>query len=318
MLTACSDSWEEHERARSRPTHRRRPGRRCSGPPHNQTPPRRIGAFSPPVRSAWRPSASPRLVVSREESPAPTPTVDANAAEPVEAVARTLLPSVVFIRQGRGPVGRDLRRDGLILTAAHVVGEAEGGPVRLADGRRETGKVLGRDPTRDIAVAKSPSGPSRCQARPRGSRARRTARRRDRQSLRPQDSVTLGRGQWPRPDAADGARRCPMRSQTDAPLNPGNSGGPRRPLRRVIGINVAVRETQAVLPSPCPLTLPCRRSQDCSGGQEPAPVAFLGVTGTDPSTGRGRRPRHRRGSRLAGGAKAGIEEGDLIVACRKR
>ena len=43
-------------------------------------------------------------------------------------------------------------RDGLILTNAHVVREAKEVTVKLSDRREYTAKVLGIDPTTDIAV----------------------------------------------------------------------------------------------------------------------------------------------------------------------
>ena len=46
-----------------------------------------------------------------------------------------------------------IRRDGMILTNAHVVGAARTVEVGLADGRTFTGTVLGRDAALDVAVA---------------------------------------------------------------------------------------------------------------------------------------------------------------------
>lgn len=255
------------------------------------------------------------VVVSSDEAPSPIPTIDASAGEPVAAVARTLLPSVVLIRdEDAAGSGVIYDEDGLILTAAHVVRESEEVTVRLADGRRETGKVLGRDPTRDIAVVKINRA---------GLRAARLARgvpvRVGQIAVaigNPfglQDSVTsgvvsgLGRT-LPTGEAVVDA------IQTDAPLNPGNSGGPLADrFGRVIGINIAVRDNAGGVAFAVPIDVAMQTAARLQRGEDPAPVAFLGVTGTDPTTGRG-------GGLVTDveadspAAKAGIEEGDLIVA----
>ena len=58
---------------------------------------------------------------------------------------------VPFRGQGSGFI---ISSDGLILTNAHVVREAKDVTVKLSDRREFTAKVLGSDPTTDIAVLK--------------------------------------------------------------------------------------------------------------------------------------------------------------------
>ncbi|MGH8573903.1 MAG: S1C family serine protease, partial [Gammaproteobacteria bacterium] len=93
------------------------------------------------------PTAPPRV----ESGPAGPVAVDVQ--EPVAAVADALLPSVVQLETESGlGSGVVYKSGGLILTAAHVVEDTEDVTVRLSDGRRVNGAVLGADPDTDIAV----------------------------------------------------------------------------------------------------------------------------------------------------------------------
>lgn len=75
----------------------------------------------------------------------------------VAAVVRRLQPSIVRLdltdpdgpSTGSGVVFRD---DGMVITSAHLVDDASRIRVRLHDGRRVTGTVVGLDPVTDIAV----------------------------------------------------------------------------------------------------------------------------------------------------------------------
>ncbi|CAN5804115.1 hypothetical protein BH10ACT1_BH10ACT1_32060 [soil metagenome] len=81
--------------------------------------------------------------------------VSGDSSEPAEAVAKALAPAVVQIetRKGLGS-GFVYDKSGLILTAGHVTDGATTVTVRLADGTKETGKVLGQDDSTDVAVVK--------------------------------------------------------------------------------------------------------------------------------------------------------------------
>src|SRR5438132_1239147 len=87
-----------------------------------------------------------RTATTKPPPPTPTPT----PAEPAADVARTLLPATVFVRSTNA-LGSGFIYDtkGLILTAAHVVGDATKVTIRLADGTPLDGKVLGKDTQRD-------------------------------------------------------------------------------------------------------------------------------------------------------------------------
>src|SRR5690349_5021633 len=71
-------------------------------------------------------------------------------------VARQITPAVVSIMVPNygSRSGAVIRKDGMILTNAHVVGAANTVQVGLADGRKVTGRVLGRDPGLDVAVVR--------------------------------------------------------------------------------------------------------------------------------------------------------------------
>src|SRR5262245_42119991 len=82
--------------------------------------------------------------------------VRGTADEPVAAVAEALTPSVVQLEARQDGLGSGVVYDsnGYILTAAHVVQDVSEVTVRLADGTRLRGKVLGADAASDIGVVK--------------------------------------------------------------------------------------------------------------------------------------------------------------------
>jgi S1-C subfamily serine protease len=146
-------------------------------------------------------------------------------------------------QQGQGS-GFITRSDGVLLTNAHVVEGASEVGVTLPDGRSFTGKVLGADPLTDVAVVRVVA--DRLPVAPLG------------------DSTKVRPGQWAiaignplgldntvtagiisavqRTNAVGEGQRVPY-IQTDAAVNPGNSGGPLINDRgQVIGINTAIRQ----------------------------------------------------------------------------
>src|SRR2546426_2729445 len=131
---------------------------------------------------------------------------------------------------------------GYILTNNHVIENAQDITVRLSDGRKLAGKLVGRDPKTDLAVLKV-DAPAPLPAAELG------------------DSDRLRVGQWAiaigNPFGLDrtvtvGIISATARNrvgvatyenfiQTDASINPGNSGGPLLTLDgKVIGINTAI------------------------------------------------------------------------------
>ena len=115
--------------------------------------------------------------------------------------------------------------DGLILTNAHVVREAKDVTVKLSDRREFTAKVLGIDTTTDIAVLRIPAS------------GLPTVRLGDPRGLEVGDPVlAIGAPYGLEQTATQGIVSAKGRSlpggavvpfiQTDAAVNPGNSGGP--------------------------------------------------------------------------------------------
>jgi serine protease Do len=171
-------------------------------------------------------------------NPAPFGAEESN----VIRIARQVSPAVVSVSQQEGGSGSGVivQSDGVILTNAHVVGMSRTVRVGLADGRRVDGRVLGRDPSLDVAVVRidvpnvpvAPIGDSdRLEV---GQTAIAIGN-----PLGLERTVTTGVisaiNRSPRGIALDGL------IQTDAAISPGNSGGPLLDSRgRVIGINTAV------------------------------------------------------------------------------
>ncbi|MFN9623969.1 MAG: trypsin-like peptidase domain-containing protein [Cyanobacteriota bacterium] len=169
----------------------------------------------------------------------------------IDTVRRTLNPlGSVFgqgpsikQQQGQGS-GFITRSDGVLLTNAHVVDGANQVGVTLPDGRSFSGKVLGADPLTDVAVVKvvasglpvAPLGDS-SKVRP-GEWAIAIGN-----PLGLDNTVTAGIiSAIQRTNAVGEGQRVPY-LQTDAAVNPGNSGGPLINDRgQVIGINTAIRQ----------------------------------------------------------------------------
>ena len=175
----------------------------------------------------------------------------------VTTVARDLAPSVanlrVFrrVRGGRRAVGGGsafvLSPDGFLVTSAHVVeGSSTGGVASFVDGRELSFDVIGADPLSDLAVLRA------------DARDLRAAVLGDAAALRVgQLVVAIGNPHGFAGSVTAGVvsalgRSLPVRSgsahrvvdnviQTDAALNPGNSGGALVDGRgRVVGVNTAI------------------------------------------------------------------------------
>ncbi len=178
------------------------------------------------------------------------------ASGTVSAAAQAILPSVVTIAassssQSSTGSGVIIRQDGYILTNNHVVSDAtQGGSLRVTiqDGKSYSAKIVGTDPSSDLAVVKI-----------------------DATGLKPTtfgDSDALAVGELVvavgSPLGLSGtvtsgivsAEHRPVRTgdstvqdsnavldaiQTDAPINPGNSGGPLVNSKgELVGINSAI------------------------------------------------------------------------------
>jgi S1-C subfamily serine protease len=174
----------------------------------------------------------------------------------VVGVAETLSPAVANLRvtrrtrrgamEGAGS-GVVIAPDGYLLTSAHVVERAETGTASFPDGREVDVEVVGRDPLSDLAVLRAEAGDLA------------PAELGEAEGLRVgqlvvaignphgfASSVTAGVISGLGRSLPVGERRGPRRLvenviQTDAALNPGNSGGALVDAScRVVGINTAL------------------------------------------------------------------------------
>jgi S1-C subfamily serine protease len=193
-------------------------------------------------------------------APAATPTSETSEEEALDAystivttVAETVLPSVASLRVGTAQSRRQgagsaviITPDGFLVTSAHVVAGSQRGQAVLIDGEEFDFTVVGADALSDLAVIQA------------NGRDLPAATLGDADTLRVgQLVVALGNPMGLAGSVTAGVisalgRSLPTRSgsnarvvdnviQTDAALNPGNSGGALADGRsRVVGINTAV------------------------------------------------------------------------------
>lgn len=251
-----------------------------------------------------------------DEAEVPQATVDP-AVEPVAAVAEKVLPSVVQLESPAG-VGSGViyDPDGLILTAAHVVAGVDVVEVRLSDGTKYQGRVLGGDASTDVAVVEVdatdlPAADLALDSEvqvgqlavaigsPFGLDSTVTS------GVVSAVNQTVGRG-----------NHFQSLIQTDAAINPGNSGGALANRDgEVIGINVSIYSPSGGnigVGFAVPITVAYDLAEAVVAG-EPIERAVLGITGTTTESG----PAGALVIGVVPGSGAdtgGVEVGDVIMA----
>jgi S1-C subfamily serine protease len=255
----------------------------------------------------------------------------------VMAVAERVTPSVANLRVARrvrggrilggGGSGVVITPDGYLITSAHVVDRTTGtGRASFADGRDVEFDVVGADPLSDLAVLRLADGSFT------------SAELGDAERLRVgQLVVAIGNPNGFAGSVTAGVvsalgRSLPTRSganvrvvdnviQTDAALNPGNSGGALADGRgRVVGINTAVAGVGLGLA--VPINTATRQIVGALMSEGRFRRAYLGIAGQQrPLPPRLARELGRSGCVEVGdliddapAARAGVRPGDLIVA----
>jgi S1-C subfamily serine protease len=266
-----------------------------------------------------------------QQQPHDAGLLDAYSATVADAVDR-IGPAVCRIERiaeghaaGHGS-GFVIAPDGLIVTNFHVVGDARAVRVALPDGTSTEGRVLGRDPDTDIALVRAAGHFT--ESAPLGDSGR---------LRRGQIAIAIGNPlgfEWTVTAGVVSALGRSMRAstgrliddviQTDAALNPGNSGGPLvSSTGEVIGVNTAViRGAQGIAFAVASNTASFVIAEIIRFGH--VRRAFIGVSADTAALPRRAallaqvtsRTAVRLRSVEAGGpaARAGLKEGDIIAA----
>jgi S1-C subfamily serine protease len=246
----------------------------------------------------------------------------------VSGVAERLTPKVASLRvPRRGGTGESLGSavvftgDGFLLTNAHVVGQANGGTAAFSDGTSVPFRVVGADPLSDLAVLRG-NGETPTPA-----------------ELGEADRLVVGQlvvavgnplglaGSVTAGVVSALGRSLPARGrviedviQTDAALNPGNSGGALADAdARVVGINTAVAGVG--LGMAVPVNATTRRIISALMADGRVRRAYLGLAmmpGPVPAAWRerlGRKTGLLLAQVIAGGPadRAGLRAGDLLL-----
>jgi len=272
-----------------------------------------------------------------EAYPADGPALDAYSLT-VSSVAERLIPSVASLRVTRARGGWSaggagsavvFTPDGFLVTSAHVVAGTDRGAAAFVDGAEREFRVVGRDPMSDLAVIRVEGHLVAAQL---GDAARLRVGQLVVAIGNPlgfSGSVTagvvsaLGRSLA----AGDGraSRLVENVIQTDAALNPGNSGGALADSgARVVGINTAVAGVGLGLAVPIDASTRGLLAALMRDGQ--VRRAFLGVVGGTrtlaprlaQTLGRSRALEVVQVVQPSPAAAAGLAPGDLILNLDER
>jgi S1-C subfamily serine protease len=278
-------------------------------------------------------AGAPDLRVLPDDDVDDSEALDAYSAA-VSSAAERLIPSVASLRVSRQMGGWTAAGSGSavaiepvghLVTSAHVVAGSDQGSATFVDGSELTFRVVGRDPLSDLAVVRTTGGTPR--PAPLGDAARLKVGQLVVAIGNPlgfAGTVTagvvsaLGRSLAARDGRA--SRLVENVIQTDAALNPGNSGGALADSRgRVVGINTAVAGIGLGLA--VPIDRSTRQILDSLIVDGRVRRAFLGIVGgTRPlADALAERLGRRRGLEVvqlmepSPAAAAGLRVGDVVV-----
>jgi S1-C subfamily serine protease len=278
-------------------------------------------------------AGAPDLRVLPDDDVDDSEALDAYSAA-VSSAAERLIPSVASLRVSRQMGGWTAAGSGSavaiepvghLVTSAHVVAGSDQGSATFVDGSELTFRVVGRDPLSDLAVVRTTGGTPR--PAPLGDAARLKVGQLVVAIGNPlgfAGTVTagvvsaVGRSLAARDGRA--SRLVENVIQTDAALNPGNSGGALADSRgRVVGINTAVAGIGLGLA--VPIDRSTRQILDSLIVDGRVRRAFLGIVGgTRPlADALAERLGRRRGLEVvqlmepSPAAAAGLRVGDVVV-----
>ena len=255
----------------------------------------------------------------------PPPAAPARSATDVSELYERVRPGVVSVEARSGAPGQGstgsgfvLDDDGYILTNDHVVDGAASVRVRFVEGGPVSARLVGADPSSDLALLKVDSGDGKLNPLPLGSSS----------ALKVgQPAVALGSPFGLEGTLTTGIVSAVERSitapndfsidnvvQTDAAINPGNSGGPLLDASgRVVGVNAQIATTTQAnsgVGFAIPIDEAKRIVPDLKAGKE-IKRPYVGVKTGNAATGTGATIV----SVVSGGPAddAGLRQGDRII-----
>ncbi len=285
------------------------------------------GAFSTSSSSSGSTGAAATPSVAAAPAPASASApaaAPARSATDVSALYERVSPGVVSVEvttaEGGGTgSGFVLDRDGYILTNDHVVDGAQTVRVRFGEGAPVTARVVGVDPSTDLALVKiDPAGRKLTPLQLGSSKDLKVGQPAIAigSPFRLEGTLTtgvisaLGRSiQAPNDFSIDNV------VQTDAAINPGNSGGPLLDASgKVVGINAQIAtstQSNSGVGFAIPIDTAKQVLPQLKTGQE-IKRGYLGIQTADAATGTGAVV----GSVVPGGPAddSGLRAGDRIVA----
>jgi serine protease Do len=239
-------------------------------------------------------------------------------------------------RAGSGS-GFIVSKDGYILTNNHVVADADRVTVTLLDNRQFNAKVVGRDPTTDVALIKVDAKdlPTVALGDDKNARVGQWVVAIG-NPLGLDFTVTAGiisaKGRGRELGALYASQRYAILDfiQTDAAINPGNSGGPLVNIRgEVIGINSAIASNSGLNAGygfAVPVTLAKQVMDDLiQYGRVRRAVLGVSIGEVEPADARAAGLTEIRGVKIQGfdpadgdspARAAGLEAGDVIIAAQ--